>query len=144
MSASGFPVHGQPCISCILKNWMSPKLQRIPTENKQLSELYLLILYIISQISTKINRNLTNGMKNGIKCISRRYFSAFLCIIVYNFKQKMSMFFRTSGQNLQMSGKKVEIYMFRIYFVILFLLNLYFYIVLVIKYPLLKHISKAL
>ena len=34
MSASVFPVHGQPCISCILKNWMGPKLQRIPTENK--------------------------------------------------------------------------------------------------------------
>ena len=40
MSASGFPVHGQPCISYILKKWMSPKLQWIPTENKQLSILY--------------------------------------------------------------------------------------------------------
>ena len=72
MSASGFSVHGQPCISCILKNWISSKLQRIPTENKQLSELYLLILYIISQISTKINKNLTNGIKNGINDVDER------------------------------------------------------------------------
>lgn len=73
MSASVFPMHGQPCISCILKNRINPKPQRIPTENKQLSELYLLILYIISQISTKINKNLTNGIKNGVKCGSEKY-----------------------------------------------------------------------
>ena len=78
MFASVFPVHGQPCISCILKNWMSPKLQRIPTENKQISELYSLILYIISQIPTKININLTTGIKIGMKCNFKRYSALFL------------------------------------------------------------------
>lgn len=47
-------------------------------DNVKLFELNFLIQHIIPQISTRINRNLTNGIKNETKCNLIRCFVLFL------------------------------------------------------------------